>query len=65
MTNDRIIIRTSDIAILTGVTATTASRNMRTIKDSLGKTRNQKITIKEYSEYSGISESEIKQKLKL
>lgn len=60
----RIIITTADIMQLTGVSYSTAWRELQTIRDALGKQKHQVITIAEYCHYMGINEIEIKDKIK-
>ncbi len=60
----RIIIRTNDVANLLGLSLASASRNLRLIKDALGKQKHQKITVKEFCDYVGLDENEVKAKIK-
>lgn len=53
MTTHRIIIRTSDIAVLEGVSSTRASVILNTIKSGLNKTKKQRVTIAEYCDDRG------------
>jgi predicted DNA-binding transcriptional regulator AlpA len=60
----RIFITTADIMQLSGKSLSSAWREMQTIKDALGKTKKQVLTIKEYCHYNGIEESEIEKIIK-
>ena len=48
MTTNRIIIRTSDISTLEGVSLSRASEIHNTIKAGLGKSKKHRLTISEY-----------------
>jgi len=48
MTFHRIVLKTSDIAALEGLSVSRASEAHSTLKASLGKLRKQKVTIREY-----------------
>ncbi|MGD9930156.1 MAG: hypothetical protein AB7U05_09060 [Mangrovibacterium sp.] len=48
MTTHRITLRTCDIATLEGLSASRASEAHATLKASLGKSKFQKVTIREY-----------------
>lgn len=58
MCNHRIILRNSDIEQLEGIGRSRSSELYTTIKDSLGKTNGQKVTIAEYCEYRGFDYEE-------
>jgi hypothetical protein len=60
-----IFLTAKDLMTLEGVNSVNAWRSLRTIKDSMGKTENQKVTMKEYAKYRGIDEAEVKQALNL
>ncbi len=55
MTTHRIIIRTSDISILEGVSSSRASEIHNTIKAGLNKGKKQRVTIAEYCDDRGFS----------
>ena len=58
-----IFVDNSDIQILFDCSLTTACRKMSVIKDSLSKKKVQKITIKEFCEFEGITEIDFYQGL--
>lgn len=53
MTTHRITLRTCDIATLEGLSASRASEAHATLKASLGKSKFQKVTIREYCKDRG------------
>ncbi len=55
----RVCIYPSDIAILLGKSLATAQILLRTIKDALGRTKNQSVTIAEFCEYQGLPYEEV------
>ncbi|MGE0638378.1 MAG: hypothetical protein AB7G44_07130 [Bacteroidia bacterium] len=61
----RIFLYIKDLQTLTGNTYKSSQVKYQQIKDALGKKANQHITIKEYCEYEGISETEVHQSLGL
>ena len=58
MTSHRIILRTSDIALLEGLSSSRASEVHSTLKASLKKGSFQKVTIREYCNDRGLSYEE-------
>ena len=65
MATNRIFITVKDLCILTGKTYLSCWREIQTLKDCLGKKKEQKITIEEYSKYEGISINEIRKALNM
>lgn len=63
--NQRIFIYPKDLAILTGKSYVNACRIYRILKDCMGKPKKSKITVKEYCTYEGVSETEVKEALKI
>ena len=63
MTTHRIFLSVKDLVVLTGNTYMACWREFQIIKDSLGKSKKQKVTIEEYANYEGISTEEIKRSL--
>lgn len=61
----RLFLTTSDLQIITGTGYRNSYNIMRKLKDSLGKKDHQHVTIKEYCEYEGISETEVLTTLKI
>lgn len=59
----RIFIYIKDLQTLTGKTYKASQNNYQQIKDALKKKSNQHLTIKEYCDYEGISETEVRQSL--
>lgn len=58
--SQRIYFYAKDFMTLTGKNERTAYTFLKTLKDALGKKPEQPITIKEYADYEGISEAEIR-----
>ncbi len=56
---NRLCIYPSDISILLGKSLATAQTLLRTIKDALGKTKRQSVTIAEFCEYQGLPFEEV------
>lgn len=54
MTYHRITLRTADIVQLEGLSDSRASEVHSTLKAILGKSRHQKVTIREYCNYRGL-----------
>jgi len=59
-----IFLTIKDLMELTGLTQNGAGLEMKRIKDALGKKPHQHLTITQYCAYEGISEDEVKKKLK-
>ena len=59
MTDHRIVLRTSDIEVLEGVGKSQASELHAILKISLGRTKQQKVTIREYCDDRGFDYDEI------
>ncbi len=55
----RICITTSDVALITGKTSRQARNIINDIKDYLGKSKHQVVTVKEFCQYMGIPEEDI------
>jgi len=60
----RIVIYTKEISIILGCSMMTAYRHMRRARAKFKKKRHQRLTIREFSIYSGISMQEIIDALK-
>ena len=60
MNTERIIIRTSDIELLFGITKSAASRQMRIVKAALNKKHHQRVSIIEFAEYMDLDADDIK-----
>ena len=61
----RIILTISDLKILTDTKAANCYKTMQHLRDAMGKTRYQKITIKEYADFNRIDINEIYESLNL
>jgi len=55
----RICINTTDVMFITGKSERQSRNIINDIKDYLGKSKHQVITIREFCEYMGITEQEI------
>lgn len=55
----RIILTVKDIQLITGKSYKTAQRTMIHLRDVLGKSRSNKVTIKEYAQYNAIDIEDI------
>lgn len=64
MQKGRIIITAKDIQVITGKSQSTAYTELKTVRDALGKEGHQYLTIKEYCQYCGLDEQEVRAKLK-
>lgn len=60
----RICINTTDVMFITGKSDRQARNIINDIKDHLGKAKHQVVTIKEFCEYLGFKEEEIKSYIK-
>jgi hypothetical protein len=54
-----IFLTTKDLQIITGKSYPTAWRYLQLIKDSIGKTKSQKVTLREYCKYENIDPGEL------
>lgn len=59
MTTHRIIIRTSDISKLEGISPSRASEIINIIKSALKKGKKQLLTIAEYCDYRGLEHDKV------
>ncbi|MCD8519238.1 MAG: hypothetical protein LRY32_07180 [Flavobacterium sp.] len=60
----RICINTTDVMFITGKSERQSRNIINDIKDHLGKAKHQVVTIKEFCEYLGLEEEEIKSYIK-
>ena len=60
----RICINTTDVMFITGKSERQSRNIINDIKDHFGKAKHQVITIKEFCEYLGFKEEEIKSYIK-
>lgn len=60
----RICINTTDVMFITGKSDRQARNIINDIKDHFGKAKHQVVTIKEFCEYLGFKEEEIKSYIK-
>ncbi len=56
---NRIVITTNDVVFLTGKSESYSQKLIKTIKDAYQKEKYQMVTIREFSEYMGISYEEV------
>lgn len=61
----RVVLYTRDVENITGRRGRTARKLIQKIRDALGKSKNEFITIKEFSLFTGIEEDLIKDFLQL
>ena len=59
----RIFLNIKDLQDLTGLTYNACQKQMSLLKASLSKERHQKVTIREYCKYEGITEAEVRETL--
>ena len=60
----RICINTTDVMFITGKSERQSRNIINDIKDHFGKAKHQVVTIKEFCEYLGLEEEEIKSYIK-
>lgn len=60
----RICINTTDVMFITGKSERQSRNIINDIKDHFGKAKHQVVTIKEFCEYLGLEEDEIKSYIK-
>lgn len=56
----RLFIETTDVMVLNDCNYKRAYRELRAVKDALDKKKHQKITFKEYADYYGVDENEVR-----
>ncbi|MFD2164533.1 hypothetical protein ACFSJU_19160 [Paradesertivirga mongoliensis] len=61
MITERICIYPKDVMLITGRSERSGCRLLQTIKKKYNKTKNQFVSISEFSEYTGLQIDEIKQ----
>ena len=61
----RIYIYPSDVQELSDCSIDKCRTTIRTIKDAQGKKKNQHVTIKEYCNFEGVNEEEVKKALNI
>ena len=59
--SERLFIYPNDIMIIEDCSYSTALRRLRAIKDSFGKNKNQKVSIKTYCEFTDVELQDVKQ----
>ncbi len=59
-----IFITAKDLRVLEEITGSYAYKLLQTIRDSMGKEKTSKVTLKEYAKYRGIHINEVKEALK-
>jgi len=60
-----LFVSTSDVMEVFGCSYTTAWKRLQVIKGALGKEKHQKITVKEFIEYEGLTMEEFNESVKI
>ena len=60
----RIQINSTDVMLLMGVSKRTANRYLAEIRNSLDKKHPQKITVREFAQYFGFKEAEVREAMR-
>jgi hypothetical protein len=63
ITPGRLVIHTRDITKIMGINVRTAQRLLKDIKDSLGRSKNEYVSIKEFSKYVHLEEKDVQANL--
>jgi hypothetical protein len=59
----RLVIHTDDITVILGINIRTAQRLLQTIRESLGRRKNDYVSIKEFADYVHLKEEDVKRTL--
>jgi hypothetical protein len=59
----RLVIHTDDITVVLGINIRTAQRLLQTIRETLGRRKNEYVSIKEFAEYVHLKEEDVKRTL--
>jgi RecJ-like exonuclease len=59
----RLVIHTDDISIVLGINIRTAQRLLQTIRETLGRRKNEYVSIKEFADYVHLKEEDVKRTL--
>jgi transposase-like protein len=63
ITTQRLVIHTHDITKILGINIRTAQRLLQSIRESLGRTKKDYVSIKEFADYVHLGEDEVKKNL--
>jgi hypothetical protein len=59
----RLVIHTNDITKILGINIRTAQRLLQTIREELGRKKNDYVSIREFAQYVNLGEEDVKQNL--